>query len=120
MVDAWPGTLPQLLQMSGASLGVGDALVEYAPDIGPPITRRRTTAIVRPLNGAMMLSDVQVGYFETFFYTNLLHGSLPFNFPDPRTGATLLVKFTKKQLPGYTPQGGNNYLLSMSLQVLPS
>lgn len=120
MVSAWPGTLPQQLQISGASLGIGDGLVEYDPDFGPSITRRRTAAIVRPLAGVMILTNAQIGTFETFFYTTLLGGSLPFNFPDPRTGATLLVKFTKKQLPSYAPQGGDNFLLALNLQVLPS
>jgi len=119
MVDAWPGTLPQRLLLNGASLGVGDGLTEYQPDVGPPITRRRTAAIARPLSGSMMLSDAQVTVFETFFYTTILSGALSFSFPDPRTGATLLVKFSKQSLPAYVPQGGDNYLLSLNLMILP-
>lgn len=119
MVDAWPAGLPQRLLLQGASLGVGDGLLETQPDQGPPQSRRRSTSAARPLVGSMMLSDAQMTTFETFFYTTILGGSLPFSFPDPRTGATLLVKFTKANLPGYVPQGGDNYLLSINLSVLP-
>lgn len=119
MVDAWPAGLPQYLQQSGASLGVGDGLIETQPDIGPPITRRRSTSVTRPLNGSMILTDAQMTAFETFYYTTIAGGSLPFSFPDPRTGATLLVKFGKSSPPSYSPQGGNNYLLNVGLLVLP-
>jgi hypothetical protein len=119
MTNAWPGTLPQSLLLSGASLGVGDGLVESQPDIGPVMTRRRSSSVMRPLSGSMILSNAQMTIFEAFFYTTILGGSLPFTFPDPRTGATLLVKFTKQALPAYTPQGGDNYLLSINLLVLP-
>jgi hypothetical protein len=108
MPNAWPGTLPQKLLLNGASLGVGDGLIEYAPDTGPSITRRRTTAVMRPLQGSMVLTDAQVTTFEIFFFSTLLNGALPFTFPDPRTGATLLVKVPKGTPPNYAPQGGDN------------
>lgn len=119
MTDVWPSTLPQQLLINGASLGVGDGLLEYQPDTGPSQTRRRSSAVMRPLSGSMNLTSAQMTTFETFFYTTILGGSLPFNFPDPRTGATLLVKFTKQGLPAYTPQGGDNYLLALNMVVLP-
>lgn len=119
MVDAWPNTLPQALQLSGASLGMGDGLVEYQPQQGPSISRRGTTTVMRPLVGQMILSNAQVTAFETFFYTTLANGALPFNFPDPRTGATVLVKFTKQTPPSYAGLGGDNFLLSLSLMVMP-
>jgi hypothetical protein len=119
MTNVWPGTLPQQLLLNGASLGVGDGLLEYQPDTGPSITRRRSSAVMRPLSGTMILSSAQMTTFESFFYTTILGGSLPFTFPDPRTGASLLVKFTKQGQPTYTPQGADNYLLSLNLAVLP-
>lgn len=116
---AWPGTLPQKLQLSGASLGYGDALVEYAPDLGPPLTRRGTTAVVRPLSGSVILSDAQVTAWETFFFTTIMNGSLPFTFPDPRTGSSFLVKFIKGTPSALVPLGGDNYRLALSLVILP-
>jgi len=119
MPNAWPATLPQYLLLDGASLGIGDGLAEYQPDTGPPISRRRTAAVVRPLTGSMILSDAQVSIFEAFFVDTLMNGALPFTFPDPRTRATVLVKFTKRQLPAMAPRGGDNYQISLNLLVLP-
>lgn len=119
MPSAWPSTLPQRLLVDGASLGIGDGLLEYQPDTGPSITRRRSSAAPRPLSGSMILSNAQMTTFETFFYTTIIGGSLAFTFPDPRTGATLLVKFTKQGLPAYVPLGGDNYRLSFNVMVMP-
>jgi hypothetical protein len=119
MVDAWPAGLPQRLLVANASKGAGDALLEYQPDTGPSITRRRSSATMRPLIGSVILSSAQIAIWETFFYTTILSGSLPFDFPDPITGATLLVKHIKQTPPIWSPLGGDNYQLDMSLMVLP-
>ena len=44
MVDAWPETLPQCLNV-GYAEGIGDNLIETQPDVGPPISRRRASAV---------------------------------------------------------------------------
>jgi hypothetical protein len=119
MVDAWPNTLPQKFQTPSFSEGVGDGLVEYAPDEGPPITRRRTSAVVRPLIGTMVCTGAQIAIFRAFFDTTVLGGSLPFNFPDQIHAGTLLVKFLKSTLPKWTALGGDYYQLQLTLQVLP-
>jgi hypothetical protein len=121
MVDAWPGTLPGALQSDAFGEGVADGLLEYAPDTGPPITRRRSTAAVRLMKGTMLCTSAQIATFRTFFDTTLLGGSLPFNFPDQLQSGTLLVKFAKSSLPNWSahPGGGDNYLLNLTLQVLP-
>lgn len=119
MVDAWPSTMPQALIAQGASEGAGDGLAEYQPDTGPPITRLRTNSVVRPLGGYMICSDAQIATFRSFFNTTISRGALPFTFPDPMTGATLLVKFAKQSPPSWNPLGGNNYQLNLSLFVLP-
>jgi hypothetical protein len=104
---------------NGASVGMGDGLVEYQPQQGPSISRRATTAVMRPITGSMVCSNAQISLFETFFYTTLMNGALPFTFPDPRTGAAVLVKFTKQTPPSYVPIGGDNYQLQLSLMVMP-
>src|SRR5262249_16088154 len=121
MVDAWPNNLPQALQLRGASIGVGDGLVEYDPDIGPPITRRPTTAVVRPSAGAMTCRGAQMASFLAFLDTTIAGGALPFHFPDPLTDGAqvLLVKFSKKSLTSIVPLGDDNFQLPLSLMVLP-
>jgi hypothetical protein len=68
----------------------------------------------------MILSGAQVATFDTFFDATILGGSLPFTFPDPRTGALLLVKFTKRGgMPTLQPLGADNYQLSLAFAILP-
>jgi len=120
MAETWPSDLPQQLLLNGASLAEGDGLVEYDPDIGPSITRRGTTAVMRPLVGTMICSSAQISSFRTFFNTTIMGGALAFTFPDPLGGAALLVKFSKKGgMPQIVPLGADNYQLSLSVMVLP-
>lgn len=120
MVDSWPGSLPQAMQADSAfSEGVGDGLLEYQPETGPPITRLRSTSSTRPMTGTMFCTSAQIATLKTFFNGNLLGGALPFNFPDQLQSGTLLVKFPKGSLPKWTPLGGDNYSLQLSLTILP-
>lgn len=119
MTDAWPVTLPQCLNV-GYSEGLADNLIETQPDAGPPISRRRSTAGVRPLSGQMKMTRAQIATLKTFVHTTLMEGALPFTFDDPTaTGGTLLVKFVKGSLPSWQQIGGGVYMVSISLTVLP-
>lgn len=118
MVDAWPAGLPQCLVV-GYSDGEGDGLVEYSPDMGPPISRQRSTAVTRPLSGSMRMTRAQIAILNTFVKTTLLGGSLPFNFTDPTFGGTILVKFPKGSLPSWQQTGPGKYRVNISLSVLP-
>lgn len=119
MVDAWPSDLPQAFQQDGFSEGEGDGLIEYQPDVGPSITRLATSAVMRPMSGNMIVTDVQLASFRTFFETTILRGSLPFDFPDQVRSGTLLVKFTKQTPPSWVNLGGPTYQLNLALMVLP-
>lgn len=120
MSNAWPTGLPQRLQVDQATQGVGDGLVEYAPDTGPSLTRLGTSAAMAPLSGSVICTGAQIAIFRDFFKTTILAGSLPFTFPDPVTGSALLVKFTKSGgMPTWAPLGGDNWQLNLALFVLP-
>ncbi len=118
MVDAWPATLPQCFNIGYAD-GEGDGLLETDPDIGPPITRPRTTASVRALSGPMRMTKAQIGILSTFYRTTLLRGALPFSFPDPTFGGTVLVKFLKGDQPAWQQTAPGVYSVSIKLAVLP-
>lgn len=119
MASPWPGTLPQKFLVDGYSEGVGDGLLEYQPDTGASLTRRRATAMPKPMGGNFEMTSAQIATLKTFFETTLIGGSLPFNFPDPLTGATLLVKFQKGGIPKWSALGGDCYIVGVSLWVLP-
>jgi hypothetical protein len=119
MADSWPASLPQTVLVSGYSEAVGDAILEYQPDAGPTISRRRTAASARPLVAAFELTSAQIAMLRSFVDTTLIGGSLPFNFPGVVVGPTYLVKFQKGGLPKWTALGGDYFSVTMSLWVLP-
>ncbi|MGM4891271.1 hypothetical protein [Tardiphaga sp. 839_C3_N1_4] len=119
MVDAWPAEFPQELEQNGFSEGVGDGVLEYQPDQGPSISRRRTSAVMRPLSGTMQMSAAQIATLRTFFDTTLMGGALPFEFPDQIQDGTLLVKFPKGAGPSWSALSGELYRVQLSMMVLP-
>jgi hypothetical protein len=118
MADTWPASLPQCFDRPYSG-GMGDGRGKYAPDIGPPIVRRRTTAVVDPLSGTMRMSLAQRDAMRTFIRETLLEGSLPFTFPDQDGGGTLLVMLDEQSMPGWLPIGGGNFKVSIALKVMP-
>lgn len=118
MVDAWPETLPQCFIL-GYNETPGDGLIETQPDIGPPISRRRSSAFTRALSGQMRMTRAQIATLRTFIDTTILDGSLPFEFEDPTAGGTLLVKFGKGNLPSWQQVAAGVYQVNINLTVLP-
>ncbi len=118
MVDAWPDTLPQCL-IIGYSEENGDGLIETQPDMGPPISRRRTSSYARKLSGQMRMTRAQIAILRTFLNVTLAGGSLPFSFPDPTADGSLLVKFGKGNLPSWQQSTPGTYRVSINLILLP-
>lgn len=119
MVDAWPAGLPQHVLVDGYNEGEAKTNISTQPDIGPPITRTRTTAGPRPLAFSLLLTGADLGTLLTFYRTTLANGALPFTFPAPRGGETYLVKFQEDGAPNVTSAGGDNYNVAMKVWILP-
>jgi hypothetical protein len=119
VVDVWPGTLPQTFQVNGYTETVADGLIETNPDTGPPMSRRRSSAMPRPISGQMIVTRTQIDTLKTFVNTTLLGGSLPFSFPATTEVGTWLVKFPKGNMPKWAAIGGDYYTLQISLLILP-
>lgn len=119
MADPWPATLPQCLIL-GYGEGLGDNLTEYKPDIGPSISRRRSSSATRPLSGQMRMTRAQIATLRSFFEVTLDQGALPFEFPDPTViGEILLVKFAKGDQPSWQQIAAGVYRVSLTLTVMP-
>jgi hypothetical protein len=119
VAETWPVELPQCF-IVGFSEGEGDGLLEYKPDAGPSITRRRTSAAVRPLSGQMRLTRAQVVTLRDFYNATLMGGALPFSFPDPTViGGTLLVRFPKGAAPSWQQVTGGVFRSTLTFEVLP-
>lgn len=120
MVDAWPAELPQNIRVDGYSENLGDGRISTKPDAGPPMSRRRSTAVPRPLAHQARLNGEQLEVLLNFSNVTLLGGSLPFTIPPTRGGgAPWLVKFDEGGLPSWVAQRNGFYLVSMRLLVLP-
>jgi hypothetical protein len=119
VVDAWPGTLPQLVQIDGFSSGNADGRLSTNMDTGPAKMRRRTSASIRPLAATIQCTGAQLATLRTFVDTTLLGGSLPFTFPAPEDGSSLLVRFSDQGLPTWNNLGGDTWQAAFKLDVLP-
>lgn len=119
MADPWPVTLPRNF-IAGYTDGFPDTTISTDPDIGPPITRRRSTAGVRPLSGSMRMTRAQLATLKTFFEVTIEGGALPFTFPDPSFGGDVLVKFDKGRMPSWVQVTAEIFRVNISLLVLPS
>jgi hypothetical protein len=119
MVDAWPATLPQNVLVNGYSEGVSDGLLEYPPDTGPPITRRRSSSMPRPLSMSFAVTTAQLATLRAFYDTTLSSGSLPFTFPGVVEAETYLIKFQKGGGPKWVVLATDSFTASMTVWILP-
>jgi len=89
-------------------------------DVGPDKIRQRVTAGVRNFAVSFAISDTQFTTLDDFFTTTVKGGALSFDFPHPRTGATISVRFTSA--PEYQPRGrgGGNWIASFTLEEIPA
>lgn len=88
----WPASLPLPL-MSGLSYAPRDQGITTQMQVGPPKRRRRSSADVVDYAAPVQFTGAQVATFRTFFSTTLAGGTLPFDLPDPTTGATVSMMF---------------------------
>lgn len=85
----WPASLPQKPDYGGWTLAPQSNMASFEPEVGPPITRRRASSINDIYEAKFTLrSDAQRAAFLTFFYADLVDGTLPFTLADPITAAS--------------------------------
>lgn len=82
----WPASLPQTPRRDAWQGGAQESRVLFQPEVGPPITRPRTTAETHEYEAVFpSLSNAARAIFETFWANDLAHGALPFVMRDPVT-----------------------------------
>ena len=116
-MPAWPATLPQQLLVSGYDESPPDLALRTAMSTGPAKLRRRSTADVRPIGGAMVMTTAQVATLETFYVTTLVSGTLSFTHDHPRTAVSSTFRFTAP--PGYEALGAGEYHVTLGLEITP-
>lgn len=115
MVDVWPETLPQC-PLRGYQEAMGDGRLISQTDTGPGKMRRRSSTVPDTLTGTFKASGAQLATLRTFVKDTLDEASLPFNYPAPRGGDPLLVRF--RDVPSWNEVGPDAFVVGLSLEVL--
>lgn len=117
MAAAWPGSLPTVSQRDGWEDSVALGVVAFQPDVGPSITRRRTSYAPDTVRKTWWMSKAQVLTFRDFIKDDLKMGSLPFTYTDELLGSSDF-----KLVPGSEPSisnlGPDLFTVSVTLQRL--
>lgn len=96
-----------------------DQTARFAPDTGPDITRRRTTAVVEAWQmGVIFPTAERVAAFETWFHDTLKSGTLPFSWRHPSNRGVRRFLFAPASY-SLAFQGPNWARASFSVQILP-
>lgn len=100
----WPSNIPSRLERSGASLPYADARRRFETSDGAGRVRKRMSAAVRPISGALNLSAAEHAYLRKFWDETTKGGVLPFWFPDVERRDMLLLD-DRSQTPLLTASG---------------
>jgi len=88
-------------------------------ETGKAFQRPRFTATVEPFRGKIWIDSAQYTTFYNFYKTTLRQGALPFNWKHPITGDTAELRFDAITPPQIKPLSGDQYEVTMNLEVLP-
>jgi len=117
MTAEWPLTLPASPLAESYAETAPDNVIRSAADQGPAKLRRRTTAAVRNLRLAYVLSAGQTEILDGFYLADLKGGTLPFQQAHPRTGDAAVMRF--KAPPDYASLNGGYFRVTLELEILP-
>jgi hypothetical protein len=93
-VPAWPISLPQtFLVESLRDFRRQRQSLHHPTDVGPGISRQRTTAYSEFFSGQMHMTPDQYDTLVAFYDQTLLGGALAFDWQHPLTGDPKSIKF---------------------------
>jgi len=113
----WPASLPNYVLVDGYTELMPDNTLHSKMEIGPPKSRRRSTAGIQLFAAKIYLDAATAASFSDFYQTTLADGTLSFDWEHPRTGATVTMRFMGP--PVLTAVGGVNYYAQMNMGILP-
>lgn len=82
MIPTWPTELPRRVLQEGFNKGFGDGRLSTKMESGLPKTRRRFSAVGKPVQAAINLSTDQSARLERFYDEDTAGGALPFLMRD--------------------------------------
>lgn len=113
----WPSQLPQKPLLEGYSEGYEDNAIRSPVDKGASKTRPRFTRLRKTRSCVFHLTDSQKSVFDDF-YASINGGALPFNIPEPMTGASV-VALLREPVSGPSRVGPNAWRISIKFEILP-
>lgn len=116
-MTTWPLTLPPAPLAEGFRETVPNTVIRTEMEQGVPKVRQRTTAGVRKMAMAFILSKAQVAILDGFFTETVAGGSLSFGFSHPRTEESITCRF--RQPPEYAALNGEFFRAAIELEILP-
>ena len=118
-MTTWPSDLPQCPNLEFTEQRQTN-LAAFAPEVGPPKMRRRSTAVAVLTSVAFRFTNAQMLSFNVFFETTLMDGSLPFDWPHPVTKVTYSWVFDSKAAPMLRRVTPKTYQVTFDLLRLPA
>jgi hypothetical protein len=113
----WPSTLPQH-PTEPYDEQPGENVIETQNDVGPMKRRRRFTAVPTYITLELSITKTQAADLDTFYRVTTAHGTLPFEWTHPRTGATVMMRF-RNPPPLYHGFHYKHGFATINLEVLP-
>lgn len=95
--------LPEKPLESGYAETRPNGTVSFAVDAGAAKRRQRFTSVKKRYACSFALTNVQAQELDDFYYSIASQGVAPFNWVDPRTGASIEARFVAP--PKHTPNG---------------
>ena len=119
-MPTWPAELPQAPLRDGLSFGHPNGLLSSPVDQGPPKVRRKTTTAPWPISCTYIMTDAQIGIFQSFVNLDLTGGALSFTMPNPaNSGQTATMRINPESMPQYAPEEPGFWMVRLSLLLLP-
>lgn len=119
----WPVTLPQKFPL-GTMEENQDGRIRTEMDTGPPKMRRRFTATIKTYTlppERFLFTEAQKTSLESFYDNTCQGGTLPFDWPEPYSGAgTLTLRFVLPlKWTSILPGENRRLRLPLTLELLP-
>jgi len=116
-MPAWPASLPAPA-VSGMSGGPQSNIASFQPEIGPPIQRKRASAVARQYDVQLpAVTRDQRATFVGFFEDDLAFGSLSFTMRDPFTDTDKTFRFAGGS-PAYNEQALASGIIQISFSLV--
>lgn len=114
----WPDTLPLEPEAEGYEEEIVDNVIRSDVDAGPSKQRPGATGLQERLKVSYALTDAQKIAFKDFLKA-IGGGAHPFHYIHPTEGTLIIVQIVS-QISGPKRISANNWLVSYSLEIVPS